>query len=198
MWFCEKKIVICATIILLINNLINTKRMKKIILLTTVLLLGLTSVQAQSLRLGAKIGANFSNLDSSAPTGGNQTGFHVGGLLELKVLDNLAIQPELLYSKQGSKDLKLEYLSLPVLLKFYMTSDKFSFELGPQFSVLINDDVPSSFDSKTADLATVVGLGYNLTDMIFVQARYVYGMSEISKNAEIKNRVIQVSAGLRF
>ena len=172
--------------------------MKKIILLTTVLMLGLVSAQAQSLRYGAKIGANFSNLDSSAPTGGNQTGFHVGGLLELKVLDNLALQPELLYSKQGSKDFKLDYLSLPVLLKFYMTSDKLSFELGPQFSVLINDDVPTSFDSKTADLATVVGLGYNLTDMIFVQARYVYGMSEISKNAEIKNRIIQVSAGLRF
>lgn len=172
--------------------------MKKLFLAATLLVIGVTSVHAQSIKFGAKIGANFSNLDSSSATGGNKTGFHIGGLLELKVLDNLALQPELLYSSQGSKDLKLDYLSLPVLLKFYMTSDKLSFELGPQFSVLVNSDVPSSFDSKTADLATVVGLGYNLTDMFFVQARYVYGMSEISKNAEIKNRVIQLSAGFRF
>lgn len=172
--------------------------MKKLFLVASILFLGFTSVSAQSIKLGAKIGANFSDLDGSAASGGNKTGFHVGGLLELRVLENLALQPELLYSSQGSKNLQLDYLSLPVLLKFYVTSDKLSFELGPQFSVLINDDAPKTFDSKTADLATVVGLGYNLTDMIFIQARYVYGMSEISKNAEITNRVIQLSAGLRF
>jgi opacity protein-like surface antigen len=172
--------------------------MKKLALLTFILFLGISSANAQSIRLGAKIGANFSDLNSTTATGGNQTGFHVGGLLELRALENLALQAELLYSTQGSKNYKLDYLSLPVLLKFYVTTEKLSFELGPQFSVLVNDDLDSSFDSKTADLATVVGLGYNLTDMIFVQARYIYGMSEISKNAEFKNRVVQLSAGLRF
>ena len=172
--------------------------MKKLFFIASILFLGITTTNAQSIRIGGKIGANFSDLDSATPTGGNKTGFHIGGLLELKLLDNLGLQPELLYSTQGSKDLKLEYLSVPILLKFYMVSDTFSFELGPQFSVLINDDAPKTFDSKTADLATVFGLGYNLTDTIFVQGRYVYGISEISKNAEIKNRVIQFSVGLRF
>lgn len=172
--------------------------MKKLFFIASILFLGITTATAQSIKLGGKIGVNFSDLESVNATGGNKTGFHVGGLLELRVLDNLALQPELLYSTQGSKNLKLEYLSVPVLLKFYMVSDTFSFELGPQFSVLINDDAPKTFDSKTADLATVFGLGYNLTDTIFVQGRYVYGVSEISKNPDFKNRVIQFSVGLRF
>lgn len=172
--------------------------MKKLFFIATVLFFGITSTNAQSIKLGGKIGANFSDLDSATPTGGNKTGFHIGGLLELRLLDNLALQPELLYTTQGSNDLKLDYLSLPVLLKFYMVSDTFSFELGPQFSMLINDNAPKSFDSKTADLATVFGLGYNLTDNIFIQGRYIYGVTEISKNAAVKNRVIQFSAGVRF
>lgn len=177
---------------------IKITKMKNLFLVASLLFLGLTSVNAQSIRFGAKIGANFSDLNSSSSTGGNQTGLHIGGLLELKLLDNLALQPELLYSAQGSNDFKLDYLSLPVLLKFYLSSNKLSLDVGPQFSVLVNDDVPSSFDSKTADLATVLGLGYNLTDNIFVQARYVYGVSEISKDFEVKNRVVQLSAGIRF
>lgn len=172
--------------------------MRKFFLLASILFLGIATANAQSIKLGGKIGANFSDLESVTPTGGNKTGFHIGGLLELRVLDNLALQPELLYSTQGSKDLKLDYLSLPLLLKFYMVSDTFSFELGPQFSMLINDNAPKSFDSKTADLATVFGLGYNLTDNIFIQGRYIYGVTEISKNAAIKNRVIQFSVGVRF
>ena len=175
--------------------------MKKAILLAVLLILGIGTSQAQLLKFGVKGGLNFANY-----TGGDVEGYdfktitsyHAGVVAEIKLFENFALQPELLYSTQGSKNLKLEYLSVPVLLKFYMVSDTFSFELGPQFSVLINDDAPKTFDSKTADLATVFGLGYNLTDTIFVQGRYVYGVSEISKNAEIKNRVIQFSVGLRF
>ena len=172
--------------------------MKNLFAAAIILFFGIISVNAQSIKLGAKIGANFSDLDGSVATGGNKTGIHVGGLLELRVLENLALQPELLYSSQGSKNLQLDYVSLPVLLKFYVTSDKLSFELGPQFSLLVKDDAPKTFDSKTADLATVFGLGYNLTDMIFVQARYIYGMSDVSKDFEITNKVVQLSAGLRF
>ena len=73
-----------------------------------------------------------------------------------------------------------------------------SLEAGPQFSFLLNDDVPNTFETKTFDFAAVGGLGYNLTQNIFVQARYVVGLTDTSKDASVTNKVIQLSAGLRF
>lgn len=176
--------------------------MKKLFLITAVLFLGVSALNAQDLKFGAKIGANFSKLSGDGVNGDNLTSFHVGVLAELNLIDNLSIQPELMYSSQGTKyqdeKFKLDYVSLPVLAKFYLVSEKLSLEAGPQFSFLLNDDVPNTFETKTFDFAAIGGLGYNLTKNIFVQARYVVGLTDTSKDASVTNKVIQLSAGLRF
>lgn len=176
--------------------------MKNLFLIAAALFLGVSASNAQDLKFGAKIGANFSTLDGGGINGDNLTSFHVGILAELNLLENFSVQPELLYSSQGTEyqneDIKLDYLSLPVLAKFYLITDKLSLEAGPQFSFLVNDDVRGQFDAKTFDFAAVGGLGYNLTSFIFVQARYVVGLTDTSKDASVTNKVIQLSAGLRF
>ena len=176
--------------------------MKKLFIAVTILFLGSTAVNAQSLKYGAKIGANFSKLDGDGVSGDNLTSFHVGALVELNLIENFSVQPELLYSSQGTEidneEIKLDYLSLPVLAKFYVITDKLSLEAGPQFSFLVNKDVPDTFKTKTFDFAAVGGLGYNLTSFIFVQARYVVGLTDTSKDAAVTNKVFQLSAGLRF
>ena len=176
--------------------------MKKLFLVAAVLFLGANASNAQDLKFGAKIGANFSKLSGDGFNGDNLTSFHVGILTELNLLENISIQPELLYSSQGTdyqnEEIKLDYLSLPVLAKFYVITDKLSLEAGPQFSFLVNDNVKGQFDAKTFDFAAVGGLGYNLTSFIFVQARYVVGLTDTSKDASVTNKVFQLSAGLRF
>lgn len=176
--------------------------MKKLFLITAVLFLGVSASNAQDLKFGTKIGANFSKLSGDGVNGDNLTSFHVGVLAELNLIQNFSIQPELLYSSQGTEinneKIKLDYLSVPVLAKFYVITDKLSLEAGPQFSFLINDDVKGQFDTKTFDFAAVGGLGYNLTSFLFVQARYVVGLTDTSKDASVTNKVIQLSAGLRF
>lgn len=176
--------------------------MKNLFLAVSLLFLGVSVASAQDLKFGAKIGANFSNLNGDGLNGDNLTSFHVGALVELNLIQNFSVQPELLYSSQGTdyknEDYKLDYVSLPVLAKFYVITDKLSLEAGPQFSFLINDDVPEQFRTKTFDFAAVGGLGYNLTSFIFVQARYVVGLTDTSKEASVTNRVFQLSAGLRF
>ncbi|WP_432671618.1 porin family protein [Flavobacterium sp. SM2513] len=176
--------------------------MKKIFLVAAVLFLGVSASNAQDLKFGAKIGSNFSTLDGDGVNGDNLTSFHVGALVELNLIQNFSLQSELMYSSQGTElnneDYKLDYVSLPVLAKFYVITDKLSLEAGPQFSFLINEDVPDAFRTKTFDFAAVGGLGYNLTSFIFVQARYVVGLTDTSKDASVTNKVIQLSAGLRF
>jgi opacity protein-like surface antigen len=133
------------------------------------------------------------------------TSFHFGALLEVKVFENFSIQPELLYSSQGAKvneenvkDINFNYITVPVLAKFYLISEKLSVEAGPQFSFLIDDNLEETLESKSFDFAAVGGLGFQFTENFFAQARYVAGLTDTTKDAEIKNRVIQVSLGYRF
>ncbi|RZJ99833.1 MAG: PorT family protein, partial [Flavobacterium sp.] len=74
-------------------------------------------------------------------------------------------------------------------------------EAGPQFSFLVNDSAPSvveQYETKSFDFAAVGGLAFDLTSNIFLQARYVAGLTDTSKDAKVTNQVIQLSVGLKF
>lgn len=180
--------------------------MKTNLLILFFFVVGVTTTHAQGINFGLKAGANFSNLDGDDANGfSTYTNFHFGALVELNVFQNFSIQPELLYSSQGAKvdaaaikDIKYDYITVPVLAKFYLTTNRLSLEFGPQFSFLVNESVPDQFESKTFDFALAGGLAYNITNNFFVQARYVAGLSEAAKDAEITNKVIQLSAGIKF
>lgn len=178
--------------------------MKK--LLSIALLLGgILSMQAQ-LRIGIKAGPNFSNLEGVTFDTKMRTGFHFGLAAELKLPGKLALQPELLYSSQGAKvtltavdDIKYDYITVPVLLKYYLISDVVSLEAGPQFSFLTQDR--NDFDpgnSATFDFAALGGIGINIGDHLFLQGRYVIGLTDASSNANVTNKVIQISVGYFF
>lgn len=176
------------------------------IFLAVALFGGLFLAQAQ-LRIGIKAGPNFADLDGNiAADTKMRTSFHFGAIAELKLPGSFALQPELLYSSQGAevktanvKDIQYDYITVPVMLKYYLISDIINIEFGPQFSFLINDD--QNFDpddSSTFDFAALGGLGVNLGQHFFVQGRYVLGLTDASTNADIKNRVIQLSLGYKF
>lgn len=184
--------------------------MKKLILAAIMLFSTTAAIQAQSIRLGIKGGANFANQNGDTPPAFESkesiTSYHAGLVAEVKLMDRFAIQPELLYSTQGAsyknagEEFKNElgYLSIPVLAKIYL-SESLSLELGPQASFLLKDR--KNFDpgdANTFEFAAVGGLGLNITKNLFVQARYGLGLTEATKDADIKNSTIQLSAGIMF
>lgn len=172
------------------------------ILVLIFILIGYTNIQAQSAAFGIKGGANFSNLTGSQTDMQFITAYHLGGLVEVNLLDFVSIQPELLYSLQGAnikanhEKINLHYASLPLIIKVYFL-EKLSVEAGPQFSVLISDNVENAKVNRT-DSSFAAGLGFKLTDHIFIQSRYVFGLTEISKGSETKNQLIQLSMGYKF
>lgn len=184
--------------------------MKKTILVAIMLLSITTVLQAQSIRFGVKGGANFANQNGDTPPAFESkesiTSYHAGLVSEIKLFDSFAIQPELLYSTKGAsyknamEEFKNElgYLSVPVLAKIFL-SKSLSLELGPQASFLLSDRKNVNFgDAKTFEFGVVGGLGLNITKNLFIQARYGLGLTEASKEADIKNTNIQLSAGIMF
>ncbi|GAA3737582.1 MULTISPECIES: porin family protein [Flavobacterium] len=191
--------------------------MKKIIL-SAIAIMAFTFANAQSTRFGVKGGLNITTF-----AGGNYwdasslVGFQVGGFAEIKVIERLAIQPEVLFSTQGAKlkfagdkyDTKLNYINVPVLAKFYITK-QFTAEAGPQIGFLVSaksdgEDVKDGF--KSVDTGFNFGLGYNFTDNFSVGARYTVGLSNIAdNNADTwdeyydspKNSVFAITAAYKF
>jgi hypothetical protein len=176
--------------------------MKKNLLL---ILLIFTTCITQAQSFGIKAGLNFSDFsgDDTEDLKGI-TSFHVGVLKEFIITKNVSFQPELLFSTQGVKvekmddDYKLNYFTLPLMVKFYI-NDAFSVHAGPQLSLLAGetkDVLP--IEGKTFEYGLAGGLEYTISGGLFIQGRYCMGLSEISKDADVKNSVIQLSLGYFF
>jgi len=182
--------------------------MKKIYLFILVFC-SIMSLEAQILNFGIKGGISFTNYRD-----GNienidfktTTNYHIGALAELKVLSNLYVQSELLFSKKGAEfersgftvKNELIYVSIPVLAKVFINNDNLSLEVGPQFSFLASERNEVGSETEDYDLGVIAGLGLNITDSIFIQGRYILGISELKRDSDIKNSAIQISIGLMF
>jgi opacity protein-like surface antigen len=160
---------------------------------------------AMAQSFGIKGGLSFTTLsgdDADAFKG--YTSFHIGVLKEFILLQNVSLQPELLFSTQGAaikgedEDYKLNYFTLPVLVKVYLNDD-FSIHAGPQFGLLAGETKHvTDIDSKTFDISAAAGIEYALSESFFVQARYCRGINSITDDADIKNSVVQLSIGFLF
>ncbi|WP_291114242.1 porin family protein [Flavobacterium sp. UBA6135] len=127
--------------------------------------------------------------------------------------------------------MKLGYLNLPIMAKYYV-ADGLSLEAGPQIGYLLHANSHYDYDvnignefvikeSGKEDIKDFVekinvginfGLGYQLKNNLFFQARYHLGLTNINKDLQsddfeeepsesvgkIKNSSFQFSIGYRF
>jgi len=196
--------------------------MKKVLLSVLVAAgLSTTAAHAQGVRLGVKAGASLTSFTGKDIEGAkNKFGFHGGGVAELGLTDNFAIQPEVLFSMKGAKAEDMDglsfnqsYIDVPVLLKF--KADGLFFEVGPQVGFLVGsklkvDDlsVDSKEAFKTVDLGYAAGLGYQSASGPMVGLRYNGGLSKIFKEdsfdgidteaGRIRNSAFQLYVGYMF
>ena len=102
------------------------------------------TVNAQDVKLGAKIGMNVSSVNEKGSNSlDSKTGWVLGATAEVSLTEKFSLQPELLFSQQGGRSegnftLDLNYITLPVMAKYYIAKG-FSLEAGPQFSFLVKD-----------------------------------------------------------
>ncbi|MDY8135770.1 porin family protein [Aquimarina sp. 2201CG5-10] len=182
--------------------------MKKALLFAIICLIaGLINTQAQEARYGIRAGINISSISSDdipEDLEDNRIGVVVGFLAEFALTEKLGIQPELQYSSQGNKDdnLRVNYLQLPVVLKYNFT-DIFNVQLGPQAGIKIWE-YENNENYNTFDFAVVGGIGVNITDNFFVDARYALGLSNVFDDEGLptsidgNSRNIQISVGYRL
>ncbi len=173
------------------------------------------SMTAQDFAFGVKGGINVASIGGNTSTGlgalnslGSKVSFHIGAMVEIPFSEKISVQPELLYSSQGSNwsfsatenNLKLDYVNLPVMVKYYIIKG-LSAEAGPLAGFLLSTNADKE-DYKSLDIAIGIGASYKITENLFVGLRYNKGIMNINNDPELngknQNNVFQVSAGYTF
>jgi hypothetical protein len=178
-----------------------------------------SSAAMAQFNIGVKGGVNISKVDDKAFRDEFTYGYHLGGFAEVGLGKRLKIQPEVLWNQINTradtafsniysnaldfsnyKDVKLNYLSIPVLLS-YKLGNVLYLQAGPQFGILLNQDKTLLENGKEAfskgDFSMLGGVQLNVSKLR-LSGRYFVGLnniSEIDDNSKWKNQGFQISAG---
>ncbi|MFY0481864.1 porin family protein [Flavobacterium sp. PLA-1-15] len=196
--------------------------MKKLFVFAFFCVFGISQSNAQvTFKPGVKAGVNFARLtqtDNPNERFYGKTDFYVGILGELKLSKVYTMQPEVLYSRQGSgveyldennmrqKDkINISYLSLGLANKF--TFDKLNIHVGPTFDIKVSDakkelttynnDYFEDY-SNGIDMAIFIGAGYSITENLEFEARVKKGIIPVNGDWDSENMVFQLGLSYTF
>jgi hypothetical protein len=145
---------------------------------------------------GVKGGLNVYTINNEDNTGyDSRVGIHLGVLGHVHINPHFALQPELVYSSQGSRytdDIgdtyyyHLDYINIPVLFQ-YMFDNGLRLQAGPQLGILVNatsvlnNSSAGLNDTKPVEVSLSVGASYVVPSTGFgMDVRYNLGLSNIN------------------
>ncbi|HEY4965505.1 MAG TPA: porin family protein [Puia sp.] len=191
--------------------------MKTILLFTFVM--AMVNATTAQIQYGVKAGLNRVSLNYSGSAIndlGVRYDFNAGIFASVPLFSNFYLQPELMYSGQGSgftdsipADANYNYLNVPVLFKYQHTSGFFA-ETGPQIDFLLSAELKSdghSIDNKnytqSTDFSWVLGIGYKISSInTGIDMRYNFGLTNTIKASSAagtaKNSVFQLDLFYQF
>ncbi len=182
-------------------------------------------VAMAQINFGLKAGTNISKVDGKAFKDEFNYGYHLGAFAEVNLGKKLSIQPEVLFNQYQTrvdtafshiyenalnfsnyKDVKLNYLSIPLVLN-YRLANILSLQAGPQFGILLDQDKNLLENGKAAfskgDFSLLGGAQVNIRNLRFT-GRYFIGLNDIKDVENInnketwKNQGWQLSVGFAF
>ena len=189
--------------------------MKKLILAFLALLV--TSLTMAQFNFGVKGGLNIANIKIKHSHAYDHIyDFHAGALARLKLSDEVALQGEMVYSRQGMKaktftgripyEDRLSYINAPVVVQ-YLAKSGFHVFTGPQFSYLLSAKTTQPLVStdksdyyKKFDFAWVVGVGHLTRSGFGVDVRVNFNLVDIAEleGADLRQTVWQFGVFYQF
>ncbi|MFT4017399.1 MAG: porin family protein [Agriterribacter sp.] len=194
--------------------------MKRILLSSVAITLALfiaNSSSAQGLRLALHAGANMGKIDGKSFKDEYKLGYHLAVAPEIMFSSKWGIQPEVMFSQTNTssstqfediykissdelKDVKLNYLSIPLLLSFRPVSF-LTFQAGPQFGILMNKQKKFLENGRDAfadgDFSMLAGAQVNIL-RLRVYGRYGVGLTninDIDNQDKWKSQTVQLGVG---
>ena len=184
--------------------------------------------EAQSFKLGVKVGGNMNKIQGQSFSDGFKFAYHAGAFAEINFNKKWGIQPEVLWNQMGGVPsdfqsvygtanhvnisslfnsdnvFKLNYLSIPILLRYTTVGGLFTFNVGPQFGIVLQQDktlIQNGQDAFTGgDFSMVTGVQLNLL-MLRIYGRYNIGLKNINnidQRDKWTSQQLQVGLGIKL
>lgn len=163
--------------------------MKKLLFISCLVCIGNFVFLHGQVRPGIKLGLNNSNLSNTRLE--NKSDFYLGGLIDISLSDYYALQPEIIYSRQGGKsnstefgDVHIDYIAIIAANKFFVGPKKgfhfnvglgFDFNVGGNWTPLFGSG-DDEFDISPIDMTFSGGIGYEFGFGLTLEARYKQGV----------------------
>jgi hypothetical protein len=179
----------------------------------------LSSAAMAQFHIGVKAGTNITKVDGKSFKDEFRYGYHLGGFMEVRMGNKFVLQPEVLWNQfatkldsnyknvyedvfNGNSNIKLNYLSIPIVLNYKLIGSFLSLQAGPQFGILIDQSKTVLQNGgnafKRGDFSMLAGLQFKVL-AFRLNARYAVGLNNISDlpdDDKWKNQGFQVSVGL--
>ena len=186
---------------------------------TTLMLVCVASAAFAQFDFGVKAGVNVNKIDGRSFSDQFKYGYHAGAFAAIGMGKKFGIQPEVLYSQNsmrvdssftntvaifndGLTNVKLNYLSIPILLNYKLVGKFITLQAGPQFGIPIDQGrsmLQNGGDAfKKGDFSMVGGVQVKLGPLRVI-GRYIVGLnniSDIANDNKWKSQGFQVSAGI--
>ncbi|HRX94869.1 MAG TPA: porin family protein, partial [Chitinophagaceae bacterium] len=169
-------------------------------LLTLFVALLMANAMMAQFHIGVKGGANITKVDGKSFKDQFRYGYHLGGFAEIRMGNKFVLQPEVLFNQYatrldsnyknvyedifgGQSNVKLNYLSIPILLNYKLVGNFIALQVGPQFGVLIDQSktvLQNGGDAfKKGDFSMLAGLQFRVANLR-INGRYAVGLNNIS------------------
>ena len=180
----------------------------------------LSTVAMSQFHIGVKGGANIIKVQGKSFSDEFRYGYNLGGFVEVRMGNKFVLQPEVLFNQysttldsnykniyqnvfsSGQSNVKLKYLSIPIVLNYKLIGSFLSLQAGPQFGILIDknkDLLQNGGDAfTTGDLSMLGGVQFKVGSFR-INGRYVIGLSninDIDDQDKWKSEGFQISVGL--
>ena len=176
-------------------------------------------VASSQFHLGVKAGTNVTKVDGKSFRDAFSYGYHLGAFAEIKLSKQLTLQPEVNINQyrtaldssynnllnnafRGLTSVKMEYLSIPMLINYKLGGGFISLQAGPQFGILF--DRTNSFGQnaqnafKQGDFSMLGGVQIK-AGIFRINGRYFIGLNDINdltNDSRWKNQGFQLSLGM--
>ncbi len=190
-------------------------------LFSLIAVLLLSQAMMAQFHLGIKGGANIIKVDGQSFKNEFKYGYHLGGFMEIGLGHKWGLQPEVLFNQVTTtvdsnfnhiyenvfnpsyqRDVKLNYISIPILLNYKLIGKFLSLQAGPQFGILMNQNktlLQNGGDAfKHGDFSLLAGAQLKLA-ALRITGRYAIGLSninDIDNQDKWTSQGFQVSIGL--
>lgn len=194
--------------------------MKAKVFLPLFAILFVSSTVMAQFHIGIKGGANIVKIDGKSFKDQFKYGYHLGGFAEIGLGEKFGIQPEVLFNQytttvdsnyksvyqnvfnSDQSTVKLNYLSIPVLLNYKLLGNFLVLQAGPQVGILMDQSKTLLQNGGKAfsdgDFSMVGGVQVKLS-AIRLSGRYVVGLkniNDIDNQDRWKSQGFQLSMGL--